>query len=157
MPSVLFVCTANICRSPMAEAMFKQILDDRNAPGEWIIESAGTWGLDGQPAASGSQSVMKSKGIDISAHRARSVNKDLIDSFNLILTMESGHKESLRMEFSDASAHIYMLSEMINQNVDIDDPYGGVYAEYVQAAEEIEEYLSKGYDAIIQKADLKDK
>lgn len=156
MPAILFVCTANICRSPMAAAMFKKILDDRNTSGDWIIESAGTWGLDGEPAASGSQAVMKSKGIDISDHIARSVDRDFIKTFDLILTMESGHKESMRLEFSDASDHIYMLSEMVNQNIDIDDPYGGVYAEYVQAADEIENYLLKGFETIIKKAQIPD-
>jgi protein-tyrosine phosphatase len=100
---------------------------------------------------------MKSKGIDLSEHRARSVDKDMIKSFDLILTMESGHKESLRMEFSDSSDHIYLLSEMVNQTVDIDDPYGGVYAEYVQAADEIEEYLLSGFETIIQKAQVPNK
>ncbi len=152
MPAILFVCTANICRSPMAAAMFKQILGEKKPRGDWTVESAGTWGLDGQPAASGSQAVMQSKGLDISEHRGRSVDAEIIKSFDLILAMENGHKESLRMEFSDQSDRIFLLSEMVDQNLDIDDPYGGVYAEYVKAADEIEEYLLDGFETIIQKA-----
>jgi protein-tyrosine-phosphatase len=152
MPAILFVCTANICRSPMAEALFKHILKDRKISGDWIVESAGTWGLDGESAAAGSKAVMNSKGIDLSDHRARSIDQDIIQSFDLILTMESGQKESLRMEFSDSSDHIFLLSEMVNQKHDIADPYGGVYAEYEQAADEILEYLSDGFDTIINKA-----
>ena len=136
----------------MAEAMFKQILEDKGASGDWTVESAGTWGLDGEPAAAGSQAVMNSKGIDISDHRARSVNQEIIQTFDLILTMENGHKESLRMEFSGASDQIYLLSEMVDQKHDIDDPYGGVYTEYEQAADEIEEYLVNGFETIIQSA-----
>jgi protein-tyrosine-phosphatase len=152
MPAILFVCTANICRSPMAAGLFKQILEDKSASDEWSVESAGTWGLDGEPAAAGSLAVMRNKGVDISDHRARSVNQEIIQSFDLILTMESGQKESLHMEFSKFSDRIYLLSEMVNQKHDIDDPYGGVFSEYEQAADEIEEYLLNGFDTIIHKA-----
>jgi protein-tyrosine-phosphatase len=152
MPAILFVCTANICRSPMAAGLFKQILEDKSASDEWSVESAGTWGLDGEPAAAGSLAVMRNKGVDISDHRARSVNQEIIQSFDLILTMERGQKESLHMEFSKFSDRIYLLSEMVNQKHDIDDPYGGVFSEYEQAADEIEEYLLNGFDTIIHKA-----
>ena len=157
MPSILFVCTANICRSPMATGLFNKILEDKKPTGEWNVESAGTWGLDGEPAATGSVAVMNNKGIDISNHRARSVNEDIIQSFNLILTMESGQKEALRVEFSEFSDRIYLLSEMVNQKQDIDDPYGGVFSEYERAANEIEEYLLTGFDKIIHKAAQSDK
>ena len=149
MPAVLFVCTANICRSPMAVGIFNKILEEKNPDGDWRVESAGTWGLDGEPAAAGSLAVMKNKGIDISEHRARSVSKDLLQAFDLILTMESGQKESMRMEFPEVSDRIFLLSEMVNQKQDVDDPYGGVFSEYEQAADEIEEYLVGGYDAIV--------
>jgi len=157
MPAVLFVCTANICRSPMAAGIFKVILDERVTAGEWIVESAGTWGLDGEPPAAGSQAVLRSKGIEFSDHRSRSINEEIIQSFDLILTMENGQKEALRMEFPEFSDRIYLLSEMVNLKQDINDPYGGVYSEYEQAADEIEEYLTTGFDSIIQKASHSDR
>lgn len=152
MPAVLFVCTANICRSPMAAGLFRLVLEDKNSEGEWRVESAGTWGLDGEPAAAGSLAVMKNKDIDISDHRARSVNLELLQSFDLILTMESGQKESMRMEFPESSDRIFLLSEMVDQKKDVDDPYGGVFSEYEHAADEIEEYLVGGFDTIIYRA-----
>ena len=152
MPAVLFVCTANICRSPIAVGIFNKILDEQNPEGDWRVESAGTWGLDGEPAAAGSLAVMKNNGIDISEHRARSVNQDLLQVFDLILTMESGQKESMRMEFPEVSDRIFLLSEMVNQKQDVDDPYGGVFSEYEQAADEIEEYLMGGYDTTVHRA-----
>jgi protein-tyrosine-phosphatase len=152
MPAVLFVCTANICRSPMTAGIFNKILKEENPEGEWRVESAGTWGLDGEPAAAGSLAVMKNNGIDISEHRARSVSKDLLQVFDLILTMESGQKESMRVEFPEVSDRIFLLSEMVNQKQDVDDPYGGVFSEYEQAADEIEEYLMGGYDTIVHRA-----
>ena len=152
MPSTLFVCTANICRSPIAMGLLKRMLEDRQVDGDWRIESAGTWGLDGDPAAAGSQAVMNNLGIDISEHRARRVDYDLLWTYDLILTMESGHKEALCMEFPDFSDRIYMLSEMAGEKSDIDDPYGGAYSGYEQAAEDIQSYLEDGFDRIIQLA-----
>jgi len=152
MPAVLFVCTANICRSPMAVGIFNKILEEKNPADEWRVESAGTWGLDREPAAAGSLAVMNNKGIDISEHRARSVNQELLQAFDLILTMESGQKESMRMEFPESSDRIFLLSEMVDQKQDVDDPYGGAFLEYEHAAEEIEEYLLDGFDTIIYRA-----
>ena len=154
MPAILFVCTANICRSPMASGLFKAMLDEAQIPGEWQIESAGTWALEGESAATGSQTVMSERAINISKHRAQNVSRELLLIFDLILTMESGHKESLRVEFPDLSDRIFLLSEMVNQLNEIEDPYGGTLSEYEQAADEIEGYLKNGFDEIIHMATL---
>jgi protein-tyrosine phosphatase len=152
MPSILFVCTANICRSPIAMGMLRNMLEERHIEGDWQVDSAGTWGLEGEPAAAGSRAVMDTIGIDISDHSARRVDHDLLQSYDLVLTMELGHKEALRMEFPSFKERIYMLSEMAGDNSDIKDPYGGSYAGYEQAAEDIQGYLEKGFDTIIQLA-----
>ena len=115
MPSVLFVCTANICRSPMAMGLFSHMLAEHQVGGEWQVESAGTWGLEGDPPAAGSQAVMRSMDIDISNHRARRVDNELLRSFDLILTMENGHKEALSMEFPAHAGRVFMLSEMAGE------------------------------------------
>ena len=97
MPSILFVCTANICRSPLVEALFRDMVSDE--PVEWKVESAGTWALTGEPVAQKSQQVLAERNLDASKHHARSVTLELLSSFNLILTMEKGHKEALQEEF----------------------------------------------------------
>ena len=152
MPAILFVCTANICRSPIAMGMLRNMLAEKHVEGDWLVESAGTWGLEGDPAAAGSQAVMNNLGIDIGDHRARSVDYDLLQHFDLILTMEIGQKEALRMEFPEFSDRIYLLSEMTGQKRDIEDPYGGQYSGYEQAAEDIQLYLTNGFDTIIRLA-----
>ncbi len=150
MPAILFVCTANICRSPMASAIFKEMLGENQASGEWQVESAGTWALDDQPAADGSQTVMSERGLDISDHRAQGVSRELLQTFDLILTMEWGHKEALRTEFPEIASRLHLLSEMANQTGNVDDPYGGPITGYEQTAEEIEELLRVGYDKILE-------
>jgi protein-tyrosine-phosphatase len=132
--------------------LLNNMLEEKQVEGDWQVESAGTWGLDGDPAASGSRAVMNNFGIDISDHRARRVDFDLLKSYNLVLTMELGHKEALCMEFPGFSERIYMLSEMVDEKKDIEDPYGGSYSGYEQAAEDIQFYLVNGFDTIIKLA-----
>lgn len=120
--------------------------------GEWQVDSAGTWGLEGEPAAVGSLAVMNSIGIDISDHRARRVDPELLNSYDLILTMERGHKEALCMEFPKFSNRIYLLSEMAGEKSDIEDPYGGPYSGYEQAAEDIQHFLDIGFNEIVELA-----
>ena len=146
MPSVLFVCTANICRSPMAMAIWQsKVADDLS---NWVIESAGTWALVGEPAAPNTKRVLATKGLDVSNHRARSVGRELLGRFNLILTMERGHKEALHAEFPEVRERVYLLSEMIGEEFDIRDSYRDPIIEYRDTAEEIETILSQGFERV---------
>ena len=125
-----------------------------------LAERPGAWGLGlDYSHASVQQAMENARNLRLN-DRARFMVGDwgeaLSGSFDLILTMESGQKESLQMEFSDFSDRIFLLSEMVDQKHDIDDPYGGVYSEYEQAADEIEEYLLTGFDTILQKTSQSD-
>ncbi len=156
-PSILFVCTANICRSPMAAALFKQKLEMecQSNPAisqDWRIESAGTWAREGEPAAGGSQKAMLKRGLNLRDHRSRSVSLDLLRSFNLILVMEQGHKEALRTEFPGLSDRIFLLSEMAGLRRDIRDPILGTMADFQETARDLSHLLSTGFERICQLA-----
>ena len=125
MTAVLIVCSANICRSPMAEAILKKLVSERPDADQWHVESAGTWAMDGNPPALLSQFVMEKMGMDISAHRSQPTSLKLLDNFDLILTMEDEHKEYLQDRYGEVKDRIYMLSEMVGEWVDIPDPIGG--------------------------------
>ena len=154
MKSVLFVCTANICRSPMAMALFRDMVKDRADFQEWRIESAGTWAKEGFKASPFTLAVVSDRGLPLSQHRSRIVSQEMLSSFNLILTMEKGQKESLQVDFPQIRTRVYLLSEVAGTLGDVKDPIGLSEAEYNMAAETIEGFLRKGLETIVNLASL---
>jgi protein-tyrosine-phosphatase len=148
MHSVLFVCTANICRSPMAMGLLRA--KTAHSKEAWRIESAGTWALQSRPAAEKTRQVLEQQGIDVSDHHSRPVTRELLDSFNLILTMERGHKEALQVEFPRLAGRVYTLTEMVDGFGDIEDPIGGSPEAFEATYEEIDQILEQGFDKIKQ-------
>jgi len=120
---------------------------------DWCIESAGTWAMDGQQAVTRAQLVLQEIVLDVSEHRSRTVTSDMLLSFNLILTMERGHKEALRIEFPEVARRVYMLSEMIHAMYDIQDPVGGSLADFRETLHEIENILTRGFELITRLAE----
>lgn len=116
---VLMVCIGNICRSPAAEGMLKAHVVKHNL--NVTVASAGISAMVDYPAAENSQLVMKERGIDISAHRARQITQELILEHDLILVMEEEHKEYLERNYPFAKGKIQTLGRW--QNQDIADPY----------------------------------
>jgi protein-tyrosine phosphatase len=145
MPSVLFVCTGNLHRSPMAEYFFKSLIIDTS---NWQISSAGTYTRKGMRTNAEVLSVLKSYGIDASAHRTQVVTRRKIHNHNLVLCLAHNHKEALRAEFPDLKERIYLLSEMAGKTESVDDPIGGPLVEYEATAKEIIGYLSQGLERI---------
>jgi len=151
MPSILFVCTANICRSPMAVALFLARLQQTQLEWRsWKVESAGTWADFDQPACLEAQQTMARRGLDISFHRSREVNPFLLEQFNLILTMEKGQKEALRFEFPKVADRIFMLSEMTGTEVNVRDPIGEPINVFEAVADQIDSLLIRGMERIIK-------
>jgi protein-tyrosine-phosphatase len=146
MHRVLFICTANICRSPMAMGLLRH----RTAlhPDQWIIESAGTWTEGGESAALKTLQVLKKRGIDLDNFQSRILTEELLRSFYLILTMEKGHKEAIRVEFPELANRVFLLSEMIDQDYDIDDPIGKPLPAFDETAQEIDALLAHGFQKI---------
>jgi protein-tyrosine-phosphatase len=148
MPHIVFICTANICRSPVAEGLLRQRLQESGLE-TWKVSSAGTWAQIRRGAASTSISLMAERGIDISEHQAREVTAALLEDADLILCMESGHAEALRVEFPDAAERIFLLSEMSGGNQGISDPYGGPVTGYVKMIDEVGYLIDAGLQRII--------
>ena len=153
MQAVLFVCTGNLFRSPISAALFKAILaQDQPVASGWRIESAGTWAQANQPAPPEVIQVMAKRGLDLKSHRSRMVSAEILAGFDLILTMESGQKEALCIEFPQFAGRVFMLSEMAGTRVTINDPVDRSVDGISEVAQEIEDWLKKGKYQIIQLA-----
>jgi len=88
---LLFVCTGNICRSPMAEGIARDVVATRYPDAPVLVESAGIAALDGHPATREAVKVMDERGIDISGHEARTLSRGMLASSDLVIVMEEGH------------------------------------------------------------------
>lgn len=154
MYSALFVCTANICRSPMAVALLRARVAEQSSL--WRIASAGVWARPGNEAAVNTQLVVQHRGQDLSAHRSQPVTRELVGAFNLVLVMERGHKEALRAAFPEYASRIYLLWEMAGEPREVVDPIGRSMVDYEDTANEMEIIFEQGWERICQLAADKD-
>lgn len=115
MNSILFICIGNICRSPMAEGFLKRALPDK------AVLSAGINAVDGAPADPLSVQLMREHGIDISAHRARSLAIWMVSDADVILTMDGWQKRFIEINYPDSKCKVFRLCE--DSKCDVPDPY----------------------------------
>lgn len=118
---ILMVCLGNICRSPLAEGVMRQLVDERNLG--WEIASAGTgdWHVN-QPADQRSITVARDFGYDISKQRASHFNKQMFEEFDHILVMDQNNlKDVLRLANQEEQRGKVKL--FLAENAEVTDPY----------------------------------
>ncbi len=108
MKSVLFVCTGNICRSPIAEGIFRQLLGNRK---DIEVASAGVHAVHGQPPSLYAVQVCEEEGVDISGLRSQPLTAALIDRATHIFAMTGAHLETIQMLFPDGAEKSFLLRE----------------------------------------------
>lgn len=149
MPNVLFVCTANICRSPVAEVLFADWLKRQAIPGEWRVGSAGTWAQGGGAASAYSREVVGQQGLSLEQHQSRRVDGALLAAADLVLCMTRSHCEALVAEFPQHAGRIHLLSAVARAGYDVADPYGGPRPGYVEMVAELKDLIERGGQRIV--------
>jgi len=148
-PSILFVCSANQCRSPMAEVLFRQLLQEKGEADEWRVESAGVWAYEGAGATQSAQVVMAERGLDLANHRSQPTDPTFIKQFDLIIVMEVEHKVVLQERNPALAERILTIRELVGGQGDFDDPVGGSVEVYRRAAGEIYQLLDQAFPSIV--------
>ncbi len=152
MPSVLFVCTANLYRSPLAEAFFKKKLKEAGEE-NWIVGSAGTWADEGLPPIPRTLEDAEFFDLYLQEHRTRRVSAEILAPADLVLVMEIGQKEALYVEFPQHSRRIFLLSEAVDgKTYTIPDPFLQQQASEREIIEELDRMIKRGFDRICELA-----
>lgn len=144
MIKVLFVCTGNTCRSPMAKALLMQKLRDHHGEEKVRVESAGLGALDGLPASQEASEVLQKAGLDISGHRSQPIREKLVRDADIILTMTAAQRDFLEERFPAQSAKIHTLGEFAGgETAEVEDPYGQGLQAYRRSFDQIEYLISR--------------
>lgn len=154
---VLFVCTGNTCRSPMAEYAFRALLD-KERPGKVKVVSAGTMGTGGHPATMYAVEAGKIWNLNLRPHHSQGLSRELIAEADLILVMASEHYRAVTELDPEAADRTYLLKKFPEPDPvgeAVEDPIGMGLEDYNRTFLEIGELLGQYLPEIVKRVDEK--
>ena len=151
MKTILFVCTGNVCRSPMAEGLFRHAVKN---DGRYRVLSAGVGAVEGQPPSPHAVRALKELGVDISKQRSQMLSGELVQQADYIFGMTHGHVDAVTLLFPQAAEKTFLLREFDETldifEKDISDPIGGSYEVYLNCRDQIEQGIASMLNFIEQ-------
>lgn len=141
--SILFVCTGNTCRSPLAERILKDRIEGKGWTGI-NVSSAGTGAQAGWPASEGAGNAARKIGVSLRGFRSKPLTRRRVARADLIITMTQEHKREIDLRWPDAAARTYMISDYTGSGRGaIRDPIGRPDRFYEECAEDLSDEISR--------------
>lgn len=142
--TILVVCTANICRSPMAEGLLAHALAAQPAPLKDLkVLSAGVATRPGEPVSENSVIALRKVGIDIASHRSRPLSQAMLDDALAVFCMTESHRSLIQLQAAPVPARLHLFREFLPAPAmsEICDPYGGPLKVYEACRDEMVEAI----------------
>lgn len=140
--SVLFVCTGNTCRSPMAEVLFRDLVKERD---DYTVASAGIAAAPGMAASKHTAMLLKARGLDLTLFQSRMLDKTMLEAATHVFAMSANHRAAIEEEFPTHSDKVYLVSEFVADDIlrgrDVMDPFGQSRHAYEQTLRDLEKML----------------
>lgn len=153
MKKVMFVCTGNICRSPMAHYYFQKLANDFEKSEDFLVSSCGTNAYNGQKATEYAIKSMEKYGTDLNNHRSTNIFDIPVEEYDYVFGLTLNHKKQILNSFPSLKNKVFTLIEFVDEsstNKDIDDPWGYGIEVYEDTAKKVVKFTKKVFEKLIK-------
>jgi len=145
---VLLICSGNTCRSPMAETLLADKINQHGLADRIKVLSAGLYVSGENSASAGALAAMARRGLDLTSHRSRQLMPEYVQAADLVLTMTGAHKRMVVATVPEAAKKVYTIAEFAEADSDVLDPFGSSNEIYEKCATDISELLDNAWGKI---------